>query len=114
MNPTVRVYPQKSLDSRQIGRAFIGISLKPRKQQNVPQLGKVLDWTKEHIGQFDLLVGDFLNRHNYEAFDGMEEPAAAEVAMQHGRETVEQLHHLLALHSTTDADVLSAHALYSD
>lgn len=77
-------------------RAFIGISLNNSimAAATLPEI--ILEWTDENIGSFDLLIGDYLHRYNYQAFERATEQIAAERAMQDGEEARRRLSSLIS------------------
>ena len=65
----VRVYPQSDADSSVRGKAFLGISINKRILDSLQSIHILIDWVRVNFGAADLLVGDYLNRHNHQAFD---------------------------------------------
>jgi tRNA-dependent cyclodipeptide synthase len=98
--PHVRIssktFPEGKANRDARGRAFIGISLNNRTMASEQALKQILDWTIHNVGAFDVLIGDFLNRFNYQAFDNDPEPLAVEKAMRDGDAARKKLGTLIA------------------
>ena len=109
----VKVFPENALVHQRNWKAFIGISLNNRAGMSPVLLMQVFDWTKRNLGPFDLLVGDYLNRHNYQAFSGLTESVATEQAMRDGKQATERLRLLIST-SPFESSIISAGALYQD
>lgn len=77
-------------------------------------LQTVCDWTRRNIGEFDLLVGDYLNRHNYQAFSGVEEAAAIDQTMNDGATATKRLQNLIARCSFENVSIISAAQLCAE
>src|ERR1700694_1058330 len=92
---TSKIFPQNRFAQIRRRKPFIGISLK-KPLTGDPLQREILNWTLHNVGTPDLFVGDYLNRHNYQAFDGMSEVMAIQQAMRDGAETIEHLEGLLS------------------
>ena len=77
-------------------RAFVGISLNNKTMASTELLGLIFNWTDRNVGKFDLLVGDYLNRYNYQAFDGETEASAVARAKEAGAEAKRRLDPLIS------------------
>ena len=95
------------------GKAFVGISLNNRLSGTEEALRQIFEWTKERLGPFDLLIGDYLQRHNYQAFRGFSEPVAIEKAMQEGERTMEFLRSLTNRLEFDHVSMISARSFYT-
>jgi len=110
---TVKAFPPTGLARERRGKTFIGISLKG-PLVGAPLRREVLDWTQSNVGTPDLFVGDYLNRHNYQAFDRVPEAQAIEQAMRDGARTIDHLKGLLSAWGVVDVAITSASCLYKD
>lgn len=110
---SVTVFPDNGLERSKHRRAVIGISLNNFVSRSPALLEQLFAWTKENVGNFDLLIGDFLTRHNYQAFSGLPESAAVDQAMHDGERITNKVLPVLA-RSNDSARLISARSLYSD
>jgi tRNA-dependent cyclodipeptide synthase len=92
----VNVFPDGAKLRCNSERAFVGISLNNKTMASSNLLGLIFDWTHCNVGKFDLLVGDYLNRYNYQAFDGETEISAVAKAKQAGVEARKRLAPLIS------------------
>jgi tRNA-dependent cyclodipeptide synthase len=101
-------------------RAFVGISLNNKTMASTKLLQMIFDWTRHNVGEFDLLVGDYLNRYNYQAFEGETEAGAVDKAKQAGDEARMRLRPLISSPGPYEnAKIISTatlceHATFSD
>jgi len=109
----VRFFPDVP-DRWKAGKTIIGISLNNQVSKCSPALRNLFDWTREHRGAFDLLVGDYMNRHNYQAFHAASEAEAEKLAVLDGRNATARLEKLLNECGTEGVSVISARSLYTD
>jgi tRNA-dependent cyclodipeptide synthase len=93
---SVRIFPKKSQLHFESVRAFVPISLNNKAMVSTDLLRIVFDWTEMNVGKFDLLLGDYLNRYNYQAFGGETEKGAIEKARQAGDEARKRLEPLIS------------------
>jgi tRNA-dependent cyclodipeptide synthase len=107
--PRVRIkfktFSGRKADHDARGRAFVGISLNNHTMGSEQALKQILEWTIHNVGAFDLLIGDYLNRFNYQAFDNDPEALAVEKAMRDGDEARKKLSPLISvpgLYATVD------------
>ncbi len=107
------VFPKSSSVRPQTGKPLIGISLDNRTTKSDSLLLQTFDWTNRNVGAFDLLVGDYLNRHNYQAFQGESEATAIKKAMANGEQVTLRLRRLISEKYSKGIEVISAHTLYS-
>jgi tRNA-dependent cyclodipeptide synthase len=77
-------------------KTFVGISINNSVMQSDTLPRKIFEWTEHNVGQFDILIGDYLHRHNYKAFTGASEELAAERAMEDGLEALKRLSPLIS------------------
>ena len=110
----IKIFPADGLRRSGQGRAFIGISLYDRPPGAINRLKAAMDWTTANAGPFDLFVGDYLNRHNYQAFAGMSESAAIIQARHEGARAIDWLQHLVSDRGQDRPQILSAEHFYSD
>ena len=108
----VSLFPDDSALFQNSGRAFVGISLNNRIMSSPELLSVVLDWSTKNVGDFDLLVGDYLNRYNYQAFDGATEEMARQRANCDGAEARLRLYKLISPHGSFQSTIISTRALY--
>jgi len=87
----IDIFPADATIFPSPGKVFIGISLNNKTMQSVSLLGTIFDWTMQNVGTFDLLIGDYLNRYNYEAFEGEAKRDAIEKARRAGDEARKRL-----------------------
>lgn len=92
----VELFPNDAKLRPNSTRAFVGISLNNKTMASSDLLQLIFDWTSREIGKFDLLVGDYLNRYNYQAFDGETEATAVAKAKQAGVEAKKRLAPLIS------------------
>lgn len=92
----VNIFPDDAKLRSNSVRAFVGISLNNKTMASKDLLGLIFDWTDRNVGKFDLLVGDYLNRYNYQAFDGETEASAIAKAKQAGAEAKKRLDPLIS------------------
>lgn len=110
----VKVYPRDGLVRQRSGKALIEISVKSQVTETLSLAPDTFDWTRKHLGAFDVVVGDYLSRHNYQAFGGANETVAITEAMRDGQQIAARLSHLISESPSQDARVISAGSLYGD
>jgi tRNA-dependent cyclodipeptide synthase len=110
----VNVFPATASADSLKRRTFVGVSLDNRLSTTPSHLRPVFDWTKNHLGSFDLLVGDYVNRHNYRALDGLTERLSIIRAKKEGENVAERLRTLLHKDGFDDVAVLSAFSVCAD
>jgi len=111
---STKTFPATPSIARPSGRAFLGLSLNNRVIANPTFLTAVFDWVKRNVGEFDVLLGDYLHRHNYQAFDGMEEQKAIEQTIKDGKHAVAELQQVAAQCGITGASIISGGELFGD
>jgi tRNA-dependent cyclodipeptide synthase len=94
----VTKFPEHAQLSADLGRAFVGISLNNRTMESSVFIEAIFNWSWENVGEFDFLIGDYLNRYNYRAFDGDSEMTAVEKAKQAGNDARKRLVSLISRH----------------
>jgi tRNA-dependent cyclodipeptide synthase len=109
-----KVFLPDGLTQPRRGKAFLGISLNNRIAISPQVFRAVFDWVATNVGGADLFIGDHLHRHNYQAFDGMAEPAAIEQALRDRDEFTARLRGFLAPGGSTAAAIMSASPLYQN
>lgn len=72
-------------------KAFLGVSLNSQTMKSVDLARRIFDWTIDNIGNFDLLIGDHLERFNYQALYNATEVEANEMAEREGAIARERL-----------------------
>lgn len=109
----IQKFPRNASLNANSKRAFVGISLNNRTMESGELLRAVFDWTAKNVGEFDLLVGDYLNRYNYQAFERETEAAAVEKASRAGAEARKRLEPLIAPNAPFgNVALISTAALY--
>jgi tRNA-dependent cyclodipeptide synthase len=88
-------FPNGSNISDRDRRALVGISLNGKKILATDLLTQVFEWTDNNVGEFDLLIGDYLNRYNYQAFEGSSPNVAIEKATNAGKEASSRLREII-------------------
>jgi tRNA-dependent cyclodipeptide synthase len=109
--PIVNVFPEGALTNPVEGKVFVGVSLKIRTAELPAHLSWALNWTRDNLGRFDLLIGDYLNRHNYEAFDGATESGAIEHTTRDADHASKKLRRLISANSMEGVELISAAVL---
>jgi tRNA-dependent cyclodipeptide synthase len=109
-----RFFPHDFPDRWKDGKAIIGISLNNQVSKSSLLLQQLFNWTREHRGAFDLLVGDYMNRHNYQAFNAASKPDAERKAVSDGSKATVMLRKLLDECGSEPVSVISATSLYMD
>jgi len=107
------ILPPDRLDHLRDGKGVVGISLNNFVSRTPAMLEELFVWTKENIGEFDLLVGDFLMRHNYEAFDKLPEIDACDRAMSDGIRVTNRIRPVLA-QAVQESRIISARSMYDE
>lgn len=113
MPASITIWPPNGLQFSKSGKAFIGISLNNFVSRSPLLLRELFSWTASRFAAFDVLLGDFLTRHNYEAFSNLQASAAIEKAMQDGKRTSERIAAPMA-EASPGAQILSARTLYQE
>ena len=108
----IRSFPRDVRGRWKEGKAIIGISLNNQVSRSLPALRQLFEWTREHRGTFDLLVGDYMNRHNYQAFHAASESDGEKRALLDGRNASVKLRKLLDEVGSEGVSVISARSLY--
>lgn len=110
---SVSVYPEARGTTSLGDKAFIGISLNNRLSASPALLREVISWSLVRLPSFDILVGDLLERHNYQAFQGLTSDEALDRALQDGRRLTDLIRELGAV-SDQRAEILLASRLAQD
>jgi tRNA-dependent cyclodipeptide synthase len=110
---TFRVLPSDGLALQPNRRAVVGVSLNSRTAISRERLRDILQWTATHIGECEFLVGDYLNRHNYEALEGLSASEAIARTRRDGASVIARLHELIQ-ESSIPATVISSESLYTE
>jgi hypothetical protein len=63
-------------------RAYVSVSLTNRVAMSEVLLRQTLEWTRDNVASFDVLIGDYFHRHNLEDLDGLSESDALKRAGQ--------------------------------
>jgi tRNA-dependent cyclodipeptide synthase len=111
----VRIFPESRSLHRVSGeKALIGISLKNYVSRSPLALKQIFEWTHQHCGAFDLLLGDYMNRHNYQMFCAESEAEAEEHAIRDGRHAAKAIGSVLFGGCFNGAKIIQAHTFYND
>src|SRR2546421_345302 len=113
MPASVTIFPDNGLKFSTTGKALVGISLNNFVSRSPLLLGQLFSWTASHFTTFDVLIGDFMTRHNHEAFSNLPERAAIERAMDEGKRTSDRIAPPMAAVSP-GSRILSARTLYEE
>ena len=108
---TAKFIPENKLLGTQQSRAFLGVSLNNRVTTNPDSIERVFAWVAHHVGKFDPLLGDYVHRHNYQAFNGMSERAAEEQSRKDGEHAATQLRDVAATCGSKDVSLITAEML---
>jgi tRNA-dependent cyclodipeptide synthase len=77
-----------------------------------PALRLIFDWTRTNVGRFDVFIGDYLNRHNHQAFDGLSEAMAIQRTRAEGKRFMERIARLMEESDPNGGKVLSSSSFY--
>ena len=86
MNPVrAKTYPPIARNLLRGHRAYVSESLTNRVTMSEILLRQIFEWTRDKVGAFDILIGDYFHRHNLEDLDGLGEPGALQRAIADGK-----------------------------
>ncbi len=91
-----KIIPDKGQANFDSLRAFVGISVDNSIIYSPDAISGIFDWAFDNVSSFDVLIGDYLNRHNYQAFNGDNELSAIEKAEYAGIEARKRLAPLIS------------------
>src|ERR1039457_1840506 len=105
--PDVRRFGPIGVPSENAGRVFLGVSIGNRATESNDLLGSAIGWTAGQFAKFDILIGDYVHRHNREALLDESAVVALERSMMMGAVAGNHVTEILKLDGLADVAILS-------
>jgi tRNA-dependent cyclodipeptide synthase len=110
----IKVYGADGYARSDLGRAYVGVSLNDRADYMQKLLLPTCAWAESEFGNYTLLVGDYLHRHNVEMLLGTAPNEAVERAMSQGAAVAAEVLRAVPARLSAVPEILSARDQYDD
>jgi len=102
------------IDSLRASKAFLSLSLNNQIANSWQALAWVLTWMQDHFETYDVVVGDYLQRHNEAIEAGQNDDRAMSNAVDRGRQMITAVERLLPKGSARGVKVIASSDLAKD
>jgi tRNA-dependent cyclodipeptide synthase len=107
------IFPPEKESELSTCRAYISISLSNQTSASTSRLREIIEWTRDHVSAFDIVIGDYFHRHNLEDQQGMNESDALKHATIEGADHVNRIRSVLDSLGLFDVKIRPATTLYT-
>jgi tRNA-dependent cyclodipeptide synthase len=103
-----KLYPAGEPESLRVRRGYLSVSLTNRLAKEPARMRQVFAWIRDNVGCFDVVIGDYFQRHNLEALDGLIQPEALSRAIEDGRNVARRAQEVLDSLALPEVAILCA------
>lgn len=108
------VYPEQPLGGLRQLRAYLSLSLSNKIISSDSTLLSVLNWVDEHFDRCDIVIGDYLHRHNIATAKSVNESESLRVAMAEGQVLSKRIQALASQGQLPDRTIILTSTLRDD
>ncbi|MCW1891932.1 MAG: tRNA-dependent cyclodipeptide synthase [Candidatus Uhrbacteria bacterium] len=104
----VTIFPAEKENLLRTSRGYISISLSNNTSASTARLREIIEWTRNHVSSFDIVIGDYFHRHNIEDQQDVTEQRALDIAVEEGKLRIRRIRKLLDSLDLSHVKILSA------